>query len=107
MLRTLVIASVLLVPGLAMAEALPESPMGLAVRAEGNVTLAQVEAVERNSEGRIMAVQAPGLEPADAPSARQEQLIAQNDDNTRALRSIFRGETAETQVAARSTTRAR
>ncbi len=107
MLRTLVVAVALLAPGYAMAEQLPESPMGLPVRAEGNVTLAQIEAVERNAAGQITAVQAPGLEPADAPNARRdrdEQLMA--DDGMRALRAAFRNESQQ-QLASRDGVSAR
>jgi len=75
-LRMMTFALILAAPGFAGAEELsserlPASPMGLEVRAEGGVTLGRVEGVQRNSQGRIVAVDAPGLEPEDAPASAE------------------------------------
>jgi hypothetical protein len=75
MLRTMVIALALGAPSLAVAEQFPQSAMDVAVRADDGSVIGRVEAVERNAEGDIVAVEIPGLEPGDAPHA-PNNLIA-------------------------------
>lgn len=78
MLRTAILALALGLPGVAGAEEFPHSAMGLEVRSDAGTVLSRVEAVERDGEGRIVAVEAPGLAPADAPAAAAD-LVAERD----------------------------
>lgn len=82
MLRTLLLAPVLALvlgaPSLAAAEQFPESALHAEIRSHDGTVMGRVEAVERDGEGRIVAIEAPGLEPADAPSAPRD-MIAEND----------------------------
>jgi hypothetical protein len=58
--------------GAASAEELPATPMGLEIVSDDGVSLGRVSSVERNAEGRIVALGAQGMEaPAEAPRARQ------------------------------------
>ena len=74
MLRTLVFALLIGAPSLAAAEQFPASPLGQEVRGDDGQVIGRVTAVERDGHGRIVAVEIPGLEPPDAPSA----LVAEN-----------------------------
>lgn len=82
MLRTLLLAPVLALvlgaPSLAAAEQFPESALHAEIRSHDGTVMGRVEAVERDGEGRIVAIEAPGLEPADAPAAPND-LIADNE----------------------------
>jgi hypothetical protein len=75
MLRTLVFVLALAAPSLAAAQQFPASPLGQDVRGHDGAVLGRVTSVERDAQGRIVAVEIPGLEPADAPSA----LVAQSE----------------------------
>ena len=75
--RTMFIALVLALPGVAMADENTNSPLGLEVRGDDGTVLSRVEAVERDADGRIVAIEAPGLAPDDAPAA--SDMVAQND----------------------------
>ncbi len=55
------------------------SPLGQEVRSDdGSTVLGRVSHVSRDHRGRIVAVEVPGLEPADAPRA-PVNAIAEND----------------------------
>jgi hypothetical protein len=56
-----------------------QSPLGQEVRADdGTTVLGRVSHVSRDHRGRIVAVEIPGLAPADAPRA-PVNAIAEND----------------------------
>lgn len=76
MLRTLAFALMIGLPGLAAAEQFPQSAQDVAVVGDDGRVVGRVSAVERNSEGEIVAVEIPGLEPGDAPRAPRD-LIAE------------------------------
>ncbi|MGE0597118.1 MAG: hypothetical protein AB7P07_12195 [Hyphomonadaceae bacterium] len=78
MLRTAIFALALGLPGMAVAEEFPHSALGLEVRSDEGTVMSRVEAVERDGDGRIVAVEAPGLAPADAPAAASD-LVAEQD----------------------------
>ena len=75
MLRTLVLALTLAAPSLALAQQFPDSPLGQDVRGHDGAVLGRVTSVERDAQGRIVAVEIPGLEPGDAPAA----LVVENE----------------------------
>ncbi|MCX7359927.1 MAG: hypothetical protein NT015_17535 [Alphaproteobacteria bacterium] len=77
MLRTLVFALAIGLPGLAAAEQFPQSAQGVEVRGDDGSVIGRVSAVERNAEGEIVAVEIPGMEPGDAPAASRD-LIAED-----------------------------
>lgn len=89
MLRTLVLALVLTAPGLAAAEQFPRSAVDAPVVADDGAVLGRVAAVERDERGRIVSVEIPGLEPADAP--RAPERVAED----RRGRISVRGETRD------------
>jgi hypothetical protein len=74
MLRTLAFILALGAPSLAMAEQFPASPLGQQVRGDDGTVIGRITAVERDADGNIIAVEIPGLEPADAP---EERLVAE------------------------------
>jgi hypothetical protein len=79
MLRMMILACALVAPGLAVADELPATPVGLEIRADDGTRLGRVEQAVRNGEGRIVAVEVSGLEaPADAPASSQD-MVAQAD----------------------------
>lgn len=78
MLRTLILVLALGAPSLAAGEQFPDSPLGLEVRGHDGTVLGRIENVERDAEGRIVSVEIPGLEPADAPS-ESRVLVAENN----------------------------
>ena len=102
MLRTLICASALALTaltGAASAEQFPASSMGMEIVGDDGAVLGHVSAVQRNAQGRIIAIGAEGLDaPAEAPRARTPQnpprqerlppyrpaLIAMEDQNDRA-----------------------
>lgn len=76
MLRMVVAVSCL---GLAAACGEARDPaVGLAVRAEDGAVVGRVASIERDSEGRIVSADIPGLEPADAPHPA-EDMLAQDE----------------------------
>lgn len=77
MLRTLVFALTIGLPGLAAAEQFPESAQNVQVVADDGSVVGRVNAVERNADGDIVAVEIPGMEPGDAPHASSD-LIAED-----------------------------
>jgi hypothetical protein len=81
MLRTLAFALMIGLPGLAAAEQFPQSAQDVRVVSDDGANLGRVSAVERNSDGEIVAVEIPGLEPGDAPYAASD-LVA---DDQRAV----------------------
>ncbi len=78
MLRTLIFALMLGAPTVALADEFPESAVGIEVRGDDGTVIGRVAAVERDADGRIVAAELPGLEPADAPAAPRD-LIAEED----------------------------
>ncbi len=91
MLRTLVFALAIGLPGLAAAEEFPQSAQGVEVRGDDGTVVGRVSSVERNADGDIVAVEIPGMEPGDAPYApsdlvaenQREQLIRVRDNGER------------------------
>lgn len=77
MLRTLLFT--LALGGIAAAEEFPQSAVGIDVRADDGTVIGQVDAIERDAHGRIVAAEIAGLEPADAPRAPRD-LVAEQDD---------------------------
>ena len=77
-LRTAVLTLALGLPEWAVADEFPRSALGLDVRGDDGTVLSRVESVERDAQGRIVAIEAPGLEPADAPAAAAD-LVAARD----------------------------
>ncbi len=77
MLRTLVFALAIGMPGLAGADQFPQSAQDVEVRGHDGTVVGRVSAVERNADGDIVAVEIPGLEPGDAPYASSD-LVAEN-----------------------------
>lgn len=76
MLRTLVFALATLAAPSAAGEEFPHSALHAEVVGPEGTTVGRVAAVERDAEGRIVAVEIPGLEPPDAPAA-PDPLIAE------------------------------
>ncbi|MBL8546955.1 MAG: hypothetical protein JNL81_10860 [Hyphomonadaceae bacterium] len=77
MLRTLVFALAIGLPGVAAAEQFPHAAQGVEVRGEDGTVIGRVSSVERNADGEIVAVEIPGLEPGDAPAASHD-LVAED-----------------------------
>ncbi|MBX3429344.1 MAG: hypothetical protein KF779_07165 [Hyphomonadaceae bacterium] len=81
MLRTLAFAPLfalaIALPGVAAAEQFPHSALDVRVAGDDGSTIGHVSSVERNAEGEIVAVEIPGLEPGDAPTASRD-LIAED-----------------------------
>lgn len=68
MLRSMMLASVLITAVPAWAEQFPASAVGLEVRGDDGTVLGRVEQVTRDGQGRIVSARFSGLEaPADAP----------------------------------------
>ncbi|ANP45166.1 hypothetical protein [Candidatus Viadribacter manganicus] len=78
MLRTLVFALAIGLPGLAAAEPFPHSAQDVEVRGDDGTVIGRVSAVERNADGEIVAVEIPGMEPGNASDASSD-LVAQNE----------------------------
>lgn len=78
LLRTIVLTFAIGLPSMAVAEEFPQSALGLEVRGDDGTVMSRVESVQRDSRGRIVSVEAPGLEPADAPAAASD-LVAERD----------------------------
>ncbi|MEQ1810697.1 MAG: hypothetical protein ABL889_12275 [Terricaulis sp.] len=77
MLRTLAFALMIGLPGVAAAEQFPQSAQDVRVVGDDGTTIGRVSAVERNADGEVVAVEIPGLEPANAPVASRD-LIAED-----------------------------
>lgn len=79
MLRTLVIALALGAPGAAVAQdQFRDSAIGAEVVGDRGEVVGRVDHIERDADGRIVAVEIGGLEPASAPYV-SEDLVAEND----------------------------
>ncbi|MDX2274831.1 MAG: hypothetical protein NW206_05210 [Hyphomonadaceae bacterium] len=81
MLRTALFVLAFGAPTLAAAEQFPDSALRLEVRSDVGTVMSRIESVERNGDGRIVSVEAPGLAPADAPA--DAELVADNDAGER------------------------
>ncbi len=112
MLRSMMLASVLLISapafGPAFAEELPVSPVGLEVRGDDGTALGRVEQVTRDGQGRIVSVELSGLEaPADSPypvvrDAAPEMVALEPTAQRRILaENAGRARLGESQLAAR------
>ena len=87
MLRTLMFAmAVLGAPGLAAAEQFPQSVLHADIRSDTGEVVGRVEAVERDRQGRVVAIQSEVLEPADAPPASGD-LVAERRESPRVVLS--------------------
>jgi hypothetical protein len=75
MLRPLMLACALGASA-AAADQFPRSAVNADVRSDDGTVIGRVTAVERNADGEIVAVEIPGLEPADAPRAPTELVAA-------------------------------
>lgn len=99
MLRTLVIALALTVPGVAAAQQgqFRESAIGAAVVSDTGEVVGRVDHVVRDRNGRIASAEISAQEPANAPYA-SEELVASADRNAMMLvadrRDDLRGRTA-------------
>lgn len=81
MLRTLVLALALGVPGIAAAQdQFRDSAIGAEVVGDRGDVVGRVDHIERDADGRVVAVEVGGLEPASAPYASRD-LVASNDPN--------------------------
>jgi hypothetical protein len=76
MLRMMVLALAIGAPGVALADPFPHAVTGAEVHGDDGTVVGRVTSVQRDSNGRIVSAEIPGLEPADAPL---EQLVASND----------------------------
>jgi hypothetical protein len=88
MLRTTVFCLMAAVPGLAFAEPaqtnFPQSAIGAEVHGVDGTVIGRVSAVERDTQGNIVAVEVPGLEPDDAPNS-VVSYVASNERGTSRL----------------------
>ena len=80
MLRTLLFALAIGLPGLAAAEQFPQSAQDVEVRGDDGSVIGRVASVERNAEGEIVAVEIPGLEPGSAPNASGDLVAEERRD---------------------------
>jgi hypothetical protein len=73
-------------PGVAAAQQtqFPESAVGIDVRGDDGTVVGRVNAVERDGDGRIVAVEIAGLEPGSAPNPSSD-LVADRRDGRNAL----------------------
>jgi hypothetical protein len=101
MLRTALLVLAIGAPTLAAAEEFPQSAMRLEVRGDDGTVMSRVESVERDANGRVRAVEAPGLEPADAPA--DSQLVAQSQSEGRFFVSYRTAERNDRDVQVAST----
>jgi hypothetical protein len=106
MLRTIVIALALGLPGVAVAQEAQfnESAVGIEVRGDDGTVVGRVNAVERDANGRIVAIEAASLEPGSAPYAPSD-LIADNRDGRNALIGDRQRERSRTGGSDRTATR--
>jgi hypothetical protein len=95
MLRTLVFALAVGASGAAMADQFPQSALHADVRADDGTVVGRVEAVERDSEGRIVAAEISGTEPASAPLASEDLMVeARSERVTRVVDRRLEGSNA-------------
>jgi hypothetical protein len=106
MLRTIVIALALGLPGAAMAQdnQFRESAVGIEVRGDDGAVVGRVNAVQRDADGRIVAVEIAGQEPGSAPYAPSD-LVAGNRDGRNALISDRQRERSRVVSSDRTATR--
>ncbi|MES1202058.1 MAG: hypothetical protein ABUS57_11495 [Pseudomonadota bacterium] len=85
MLRTMVVACALVLPGLAAAQDFPQAVTGMEVKAEDGAVIGHVAQATRNRHGRVVSASIPGAEPASAgasaqpPQADQFPLLVRYD----------------------------
>jgi hypothetical protein len=84
MLRTLIVALAIAVPGLASAQQAQQSQfnnsaVGIEVRGDDGTVIGRVASVERDANGRIVAAEIPGQEPGSAPYASSELVAERNE----------------------------
>lgn len=106
MLRTIVIALALGLPGVAVAQdsQFRESAVGIEVRGDDGTVVGRVNAVQRDANGRIVAVEIAGQEPGSAPYAASD-LVADNRDGRNALISDRARERSRVASSDRTATR--
>lgn len=100
MLRTILLACAIALPGVAMAEELPASPLGLEIRADNGESLGRVEGVVRNRDGRVVAVDSTMAEPADAPASAGDLVAGNEGDAYSVLASLRREHQDSAQLTA-------
>jgi hypothetical protein len=87
MLRTLIFAPMAFValgaPGVAAAEQFPAAALHADIVSDTGEVVGRVEGVERDREGRIVAIESEALEPADAPVSRD--LVAERQQERRVV----------------------
>jgi hypothetical protein len=106
MLRTIVLSLALGLPGVAAAQEarFNESAVGIEVRGDDGTVVGRVNAVERDANGRIVAVEIAGQEPGSAPYAPSD-LVASNRDGRNALISDRQRERSRAAGSDRTATR--
>lgn len=89
MLRTLVLTLALAAPGAAFAQQqrdqFPDSAVAAEVRTDTGAVVGRIGQVERDADGRIVAVEIAGLEPGDAPQASSDLVADYRDPNVRVI----------------------
>jgi hypothetical protein len=98
MLRIIALALAMAAPGIAMAEPFPHSALHTRVVGDRGAVVGQVNAVERDAAGKIVAVEIDGLEPPSAPNAARD-IIAEERQRARAI--LMNGENRQARAAAR------
>ncbi|HVY85359.1 MAG TPA: hypothetical protein VG943_09510 [Caulobacterales bacterium] len=76
MLRTMLLACVLALPGLAAAQDFPNAAVGAEVKADDGTVLGHVRQVTRDRHGHVVSAALPN-EPADAPAASSDLVADQ------------------------------
>lgn len=106
MLRTIVVALALGIPGMAAAQEAQfnESAVGIEVRGDDGTVIGRVNAVERDANGRIVAAEIAGQEPGSAPYASRD-LVADNRDGRNVLISDRQRERSRAAGSDRTATR--
>ncbi|QGZ94423.1 hypothetical protein [Terricaulis silvestris] len=106
MLRTLVITLALGLPGVAAAQQAQfnDSAVGIEVRGDDGTVVGRVNAVQRDANGRIVAVEIAGQEPGSAPYAASD-LVADRRDGRNALISDRQRERSRVASSDRTATR--
>jgi hypothetical protein len=87
MLRTLILSLALAAPGVAAAEQFPHSALHAEIRSDTGEVVGRVEAVERDAQGRVVAIESEALEPADAPMASGD-LVAERQERSRRISRV-------------------
>ena len=106
MLRTIVVALALGLPGAAIAQdaQFRDSAVGIEVRGDDGTVVGRVNAVERDVNGRITSVEIAGQEPGSAPYASRD-LVADSRDGRNALISDRSRERSRVASSDRTATR--